>query len=410
MPEHIRIIPPADPIKVDIKLPRSKSISNRLLVMAALSGSRHLLEELSDADDTGRLDHLVNERPLVMDCGAGGTTLRFLLAWAAIQEGEERLISGTPRLMDRPHDDLVRALRQLGASIDRVEQGFRVIGKKLQGGTVEFLSPISSQYISALLLIAPYLERGLRISWKGDRLSEPYVRMTMRLMRQFGAKVKVHDEAIEVMPGAYSIERTTIPRDRSAAAFWYEVVAFSKGSGVKLIGVYDDGIQGDSIAEELWSPWVISEQQEDGLMLMHRSSSFAAEELNIDLKDSPDLFQPLIFTCAGSGASLRCTGLRNLSMKESDRLKATAEALRVLGRECAFTTDSFTIPKGPVLQVGHRSSIIDPQEDHRLAMSAAPVALVAGSLRIADPDVVVKSYPLFWDHLEMAGFKLQRSS
>ena len=410
MKHHVAIHPPARPVSVSIQLPNSKSISNRVLVMAALCGERHKLSALAASDDTLRLDRALNEEQTTIDCGDGGTTLRFALAWAAIQKGEERLITGGKRLLERPHDPLIEALRSLGAEIRKSPEGFQVTGKELNGGEVEFRSPVSSQYISALLMIAPYMSDGLRIHWKGDRLSGPYVRMTLGLMRHFGATVKMDDDVIEVEAGGYSPVNFIVPCDWSAAAFWYEIVAIIPGSRVLLIGLFDDGIQGDVAARRLWDRWVITEQNNEGTFLRHRSDTLSTTGLEFELQDTPDLFQPLALTCAARGADAIFTGLDNLPLKETDRLAATARILQQLGAESGYHEGTFKLPAWDLVpSSAHDLPVLDPDGDHRMAMSIAPLAGLISGLRIADPYVVRKSYPAYWDHLQLAGFKVEQA-
>lgn len=403
---HVTLFPPAHPIRVSIQLPFSKSISNRALIMAALGHFRHALFSLSDADDTRRLDVLVNERPYRMDCGAGGTTLRFLLAWASIQEQGQHLITGVPRLLQRPHDALVDALRRSGASIQQVAEGFLVKGKALEGGEVVLERPESSQFISALLMIAPYMKNGLRVIWKGEQESVPYVRMTCDLMRRFGAGVEWDGDRITVAAGSYFSEHFAVSRDLSAAAFWYEIAAMAKGARIQLIGAHDDGSQGDAAAADLWDRWVITERNAEGIVLHHRTPTENVP-MEFDLKDTPDLFQPLIMTAAALAVKANFSGLRSLPLKETDRIAAITLALRYLGAPARMENNVFSLDPWRLIPLsGQEVPVLDTAGDHRMAMALAPLSLMIPGLRLSDPDVVEKSYPYFWDHLELAGFKV----
>ncbi len=402
----LTVTAPEGRVRASVALPRSKSVANRALVAAALAGDLAAVPDPGDADDTRLLCTALRDRPQVLRCGLGGTTLRFALAWAAVQKGEERLVTGDRALLHRPHDPLVKALVSLGAHVDGLANGLHVVGRRLRGGTVTFDSPSSSQYISALMLAAPAMEEGVRIHWHGAQLSRPYVEMTARVMRHFGAVVEVGMDRITVAPGAYAARPFHVPRDWSAAAFWFELVALARDAEVLLEDLVDDGTQGDAAAAGLWSGMVNTSMTPRGLLLRTRPRSAAADAL-VDLTATPDLFQPLALTCAGSGRAMTFTGLHNLHLKESDRPAAVEEVLRVMG--CPTQRGeggSLRIAPSAALRApeGH---VFDPRGDHRMAMAMAPLALVAGPLRIEDPGVVGKSYPLFWDHLCAAGFQLR---
>lgn len=406
MGEAVRITRPDGPLRADILLPRSKSVSNRALIMASLIGDIDLVKHPSDGDDTRVLHELLRERPRVMDCGAGGTTFRFLLAWASVQAGEEHVITGIPRLLDRPHGDLVEALRTLGARIEKVPEGFKVTGSRMKGGEVHFDSPISSQYLSALLLIAPCLEEGLTLRWTGTRLSEPFVSMTLMMLAHFGVFPRLEMDGVHVAPGMYDHVEYTVPPDWSSAAFWFEQVALDPGADVLLQGLFPETLQGDREAIRLWEPWVLADEEEQGLRLTHRSSPLPWPAHTIDLKHVPDLFQPLAFTAAARGVSAAFSGLDNLVVKETDRLKAVASALHRMGGSATHVGGSFAL-SGPITR--KESIHFDPDIDHRMALSTAPLALVLPEVTIGDPRVVEKSYPGYWADLERVGYTILRT-
>ena len=400
----VTLHPPSGPVRARIALPGSKSVANRALVCAALAGETSVVKGLPEATDTRILHQLLQERPARMHCGLGGTTLRFALAWAAVQEGEERLVTGEAALLARPHHGLVQALCELGAAIDTTASGFVVKGRRLRGGPLVLDSPPSSQFLSALMLVAPSFEQGLELRWTGRQLSRPYVHMTAAVMQAFGVKVEANEDVIRVLPGTYAPETFTVPPDWSAAAFWFQVAALVPGSELLLEGLRDDGLQGDAQAAVLFAPWTTTEQQGEGLLVKHRSGG--KEQHRSDLRDTPDLFQPLAMTCAGRGEGAVLTGLDNLHLKESDRLAAVQEALERLGAQVQVEGGTFTLEAGQLSTAPEAP--FDPQHDHRMAMSLAPLAAVCGALRIADPEVVTKSYPAFWRHLEQAGFRVER--
>jgi 3-phosphoshikimate 1-carboxyvinyltransferase len=404
---RITIRRPEGPIRATVHLPRSKSVSNRALVAASLAGDLSCLEFLSDADDTRILHRLLRERPRVMDCGLGGTTFRFLLAWASVQQGEEHLLTGHATLLERPHDELLDALRKLGAMIERTAEGYRVMGVRLDGGTIAFHSPISSQYLSALMLVAPHIDKGLRIEWRGMQLSRPYVEMTAKVMRHFGAEVEVGEAVIDVKPGRYAIMPFEVPGDWSAASFWYEIVALTEDAEVELVGLRRDGWQGDQKVARFLSNWVGTLDRVEGVglkPLLPEVPKRAA--LAIDLRATPDLFQPLAFTLAARGQAVTFTGLENLALKETDRVAVVVDTLsmmdvRVTGRGAVVSIKGTMHAHRVPWQV---------RGDHRMAMALAPLALVTGSIIIEDPDVVSKSYPRYWEDLEEAGFGVEWST
>ena len=402
----LTVAAPERRIRAAVRLPRSKSVANRALVAAALAGDLGAVPEPGDADDTRLLHGLLRERPAVMRCGLGGTTLRFALAWAAVQEAEERLVTGDRALLERPHAPLVKALTDLGAQVNGLANGFHVVGRRLRGGTVTFDSPASSQYLSALMLVGPLMEDGLCIRWQGTQLSRPYVEMTARVMRHFGAVVEVGGTHIRVMPGGYGPKPFAVPRDWSAAAFWFQVVALARDAEVLLEGLVDDGLQGDAAAVLLWQDHVNTTVTPAGLLLRSRRWTDGPEPV-VDLTATPDLFQPLALTHAGLGSAITITGLHNLHLKESDRVAAVEAALQVLERPAHRSgAETLRIERSVKLRAPG-AHVFDPRGDHRMAMALAPLAMVAGPVRIQDPGVVGKSYPGFWDDLRAAGFRVE---
>lgn len=395
---------PQGPISTAIALPRSKSISNRALLMASLCDDLNLVSHLSDGDDTRVMQALLRDSPRVMDCGAGGTTFRFLLAWASVRAGEEHILTGIPRLLERPHDDLVNALRQLGADIERVPEGYRVRGRALKGGEVHFDSPISSQYLSALLMVAPRMREGLTLRWTGTRLSEPFVHMTLKMLAHFGVYPRLELDGVRVDPGDYIPSPIAVPPDWSSAAFWYEIAALAPGSAILLTGLTDDTMQGDREAQYLWAPWVETRFTDEGARISHRAPPGKWEDLPRSLKHVPDLFQPLAFTLAALGQPAVLTGLDNLRVKETDRLRAVADAIARMGGQSAFADGAFAVKQGITAD---SPMSFHPDIDHRMALSLAPLALRLGSITIEDPQVVNKSYPGFWQDLRKAGFGVQ---
>ena len=406
MPRRVTIRRPERPIDVEVGLPRSKSIANRALIIASLAGDLSSVEHGNDGDDTRILHELLSERPRLMHCGLGGTTFRFLLAWASVQEGEEHLITGDPHLLQRPHGDLVDALRALGSSIERTAEGYLVHGKNLRGGNITLDSPVSSQFISALMLVAPCMEEGIALRWTGRRLSEPYVHMTARCLAHFGARVDTDGDVIRVAPTPLRPMPFLVPRDWSAAAFWFEIAALADDARILLRELHREGWHGDEWIADCMSPFVRSEEGQEGTVLTTKSFGPDPASVSIDLMRTPDLFQPIAVTCAALGLQATITGLDNLPLKETDRLRALTGALSTCGFSSAFTGNSWRAPAEDHESAGAADIRIDPSSDHRMAMCLAPLALMDRPITITDADVVNKSYPGFWEDLAKAGFRL----
>lgn len=394
-------------LRARIALPASKSLSARALIIAALAGDA-AVEGLSDCDDTRVLRRALAERPDTVDVQAAGTAMRFATAYFATQPGT-RVLTGTPRMCQRPIRALVEALRSLGADIAYAgEEGFpplRIAGRRLQGGRAELPADISSQYISALLLVAPTLAGGLELRLRGEVASRPYIDMTLGLMRHFGAEAGwAAPDTLRVMPRPYSRDgRYRVEPDWSAAAFWYEMVALSpdREARVELPGLQPHSLQGDSAAAELFRPLgVRTDFGTEGAVLTKAAP--ADGPAGADLTACPDLAQALVATCTLAGRPFRYSGLRSLRIKETDRI----EALRTeLGRTGAvLATDGEALwADAPAAALHAPAAPFATYDDHRMAMSLAPAALRLGRIGISQPEVVSKSYPAFWDDLRRAG-------
>jgi 3-phosphoshikimate 1-carboxyvinyltransferase len=377
-------------------LPASKSISNRVLILNALSKSPYPIENLSDSDDTIVLQKALCSSGSDFDIGAAGTSMRFLTAYWS-QSDVACTLTGSERMKNRPIGLLVDALRQCGASIAYVEkEGFpplRIQGKRLQGGAIVLNAGVSSQYISALLMIAPGMEKGLRLRLEGTVISQPYIRMTLGLMETFGIKAQQEDHLITIAPQAYVSAPFRVESDWSAASYWYEIRALApEHSRIEWTGLEPDSLQGDAKVDRLFEE-------------LRRSPGV----FHYNFVNEPDLAQTLAVTCCMSNVPFRFTGLQSLRIKETDRLLALQTELRKLGY-------AIRIVSGSALEwTGERCAsdpypIIATYEDHRMAMAFAPACLKTGALRIADPAVVSKSYPRYWDDLRSAGFIVTENS
>ena len=408
-------------LKGRIVLPASKSISNRALVLNALSKNVVPPDNLSDSDDTEVLLRALQTMPETIDIGAAGTAMRFLTAYLSVTPGEH-VITGTERMKHRPIGILVEALRTLGASITyEGEEGFpplRIVGcDTLEGGSLSVPGDVSSQYISALLMIAPTLKNGLRLTLTGNIASRPYLDMTVSMMRYFGAKVDWQGgDVLEVQPGAYLQRPYTIESDWSAASYWFEIVALSPDANaeVELVGLHHDSLQGDSRVWELFRELGVETRyfvEPDGTEVIKLKKSGAVTcHFSQDFTHQPDLAQTFAVTCSMLGVPFHLYGLQSLRIKETDRIAALMNELgkivRLEEKDSELLWEGFyNIDDMDLLP--YETFEFDTYEDHRMAMALAPVCLrTGGEIQINNPEVVSKSYPAFWDDLKKAGFKV----
>lgn len=403
-------------IKAEINLPASKSISNRVLVIHSLSGGNSTLHNLSDCDDTQVMINALRDMPEVIDIKAAGTAMRFMSAYLSVTEGEH-VITGTERMKHRPIGVLVDALRRLGADIEYVgEQGYpplRIRGKQLEGGTLEVPGNISSQYISALLMIGPALRNGLELRLTGDIISRPYIDLTLHVMHEFGCKIEWSSvDTISVKPQRYDDREYVVENDWSASSYWYEMLALSedKENGVVLPGLRDASRQGDSVVRYLYSLLGVKtafkndDHGQNTKVALTRHFS-ALTRMDYDFINQPDLAQTFVVTCCALGIPFHFTGLASLKIKETDRIEALKTEMRKLGYVLRDVNDCELEWDGERCEAEDNPSI-DTYEDHRMAMSFAPLAITLGCIRINNPEVVSKSYPNYWDDLRKAGFEI----
>lgn len=408
MAELIEIFKPEHPIKYSVELPASKSISNRFVILEALSNKTIKVRGHSDAEDTLRLQNIINELPGRADAGAGGTTFRFALAYLASLDGYSGMITGTDRLKERPVAPLVDALRSLGADIQYAEKpGFpplKVKGKKLTGGSVSLSGEISSQFLSSIILIAPTMESGLEIDTGGKITSRPYLDMTLALVNQSGFSASEKDGIIRVQPGKWNSGLYVVEKDWSSASYWYSIALLANHSDIFLPGLSLDSLQGDSKTAYLFDQLGVETKSEvNGIRLKPTGKSCSYFEF--DFTDQPDLAQTIAVSVAGMGISAKLSGLKSLRRKETDRISALRNELIKFGvkteepEEGCLTID----PAGVEFR---KEIIVDTYEDHRMAMAFAPMCLKVYKLAIRNPDVVNKSYPSYWSELRKAGFGL----
>lgn len=390
-------------------LPSSKSISNRLLILNALSDHPAEIRNLSGADDTRILNELLLHNSLEENCGDGGTTLRFLLALRAAQN-HHSLIYGSRSLSARPLSPLLEALQQLGAEFEytqaenalplKIKSGIR------SGGSVMIRSDVSSQFISALMMIAPVLSGGLTIHLKGEMVSGGYIQTTARLMEMFGVEPQINPDQINIAQQVYRPVNMTVGADWSAASYWYAMAACLPGSVIRLRDLKTDGLQPD---ERLCS-WmkvfgVHSEMLNDGILL-HSEKVNPERPLQFDFTDCPDLAQTFAVTAAVTGIPLRLTGLSTLPLKETNRIHALETELGKTGVDF-HSGKGFIEISGKADKQLISAAVFNTWNDHRMTMALSVLACSGARVRIEDPDVVNKSYPGYFEELKSAGFIIQ---
>lgn len=407
---NYRIIAPRR-IEGEIDLPASKSISNRVLLLNTLCATPGRLSNLAQCDDTDAvLSALAQSDASEVNIGAAGTAMRFLTAYFATREGREVVIDGTERMRQRPIGVLVDALRQLGADIEYVEaEGYpplKITGTRLRSGALTVSGSVSSQYITAILLIAPVIG-GIALTIEGEIMSRPYIDMTLALMARYGVKAEWRENVIHVPAGEYTALDFTVEADWSAASYWWAMQAIVPQSRITLKGLEPQSLQGDSRIAELMSQMGVMGNW-CGRYLDLRSnggvgcccSTFA------DLSGTPDIAQTLVVMLCLMRRPFRITGLRTLRIKETDRLEALRIELRKLGYVVKVEGDD-AISWHFETTAAEASPHICTYHDHRMAMAFAPAAIRFPGLIIDDAQVVSKSYPLFWEHLRQAGFKIE---
>ncbi|WP_243635965.1 3-phosphoshikimate 1-carboxyvinyltransferase [Hymenobacter edaphi] len=397
------------PLRGTALLPASKSESNRALIIQALAGAG-TLHNLSEANDTQLMRRLLaHPAATEFDAEDAGTVMRFLTAYLAATD-RRALLTGTARMQERPIGVLVDALRQLGAHISyEAREGYpplRLRGwQPTSGAPLSVRGDISSQFISALMMIGPLLPAGLHLQLTGAIGSRPYILMTAALMRHFGAEVDVQAREVHVAPGPYQPADYTVEADWSAASYWYSLVALApEGSQLHLPGLRRHSWQGDQAIARLMEPLgVRTEFVADGVMLYQRPAEERAARVAMNFTDCPDLAQTIAVTAAATGVVVDMTGLESLRIKETDRITALQRELAKFGAVLAPAGRDIFQASAPNLHVGGQT--VHTYHDHRMAMAFAPLAL-RGDVTVETPAVVRKSYPFFWEELRQAGFEL----
>jgi len=396
---------PSKHIQAEINLPPSKSISNRALIIQALCQEKVNLFNLSESSDTTSLIKGLENTSKIIDIGDAGTSMRFLTAYLSQKNGEF-ILTGSERMKERPIKELVNALNTLGAEINYLEkEGYpplKIKGKTLIGGEVSLSANISSQYISALLLIAPTLEKGLIITVENEILSRPYIKMTLDIMNYFGVKSSWENGKIKVRPQDYKPKNLTVEADWSALAFILEVIALSDSAKVNVNGLLNDSWQGDNYVLELFKKLGLNFEFINKKLHIEKEKIIRENNFDINLKDTPDLAQAYCTTLSGLSLSAEITGLNNLKLKESHRLKALQTELNKIGQNSKYDENSIKLYASKLYPP---TTFFESHNDHRMAMCLAPLAMLF-DITIQGIEVVNKSYPKFWEDMQKLGFTI----
>jgi 3-phosphoshikimate 1-carboxyvinyltransferase len=407
-------------LKGKILLPFSKSISNRLLIINALSEKKFSINNLSESGDTILLTNLLagidavtdHKYPTELDTKNAGTAMRFLTAYLSVFKGKW-LLTGSERMKQRPVGPLVEALRSLGADIEYLGKlGYPPLlihGKPLAGGEISVDAGVSSQFISALMLVAPRISGGLILHLKGTAVSRPYLDMTSKLLHYFGVKIKKDSSRIIIPETSLQSKDFTVEADWSSASFWYECAALADEAEITLPGLTRNSLQGDSVLASIYQNFgVTTEFLDDAVRLTKVKKKI--DGFYFHFRDYPDIAPPVITTCAAIGIRGRFEGLKSLKIKETDRFSALQNEFEKFGItvETEIESDGDLTMELPPSRLKPVPDLrISTYEDHRMAMTFAPLALRTGKILIENPDIVKKSYPEFWEHLISVGFVIE---
>lgn len=393
-------------VRGKIQVTGSKSESNRMLLLQALF-PQISLDNLSNSDDTVAMKSGLESDNDLVDIGHAGTSMRFLTAYYSILENQEKTLTGSPRMQERPIGILVDALRQLGAEISYLKnEGYPPLlikGKRLTASEVRLSANISSQYITALMLVAPNLADGLHLRLEGKITSVPYIEMTLSLLHQIGVEATFSGQHIQVFPKKDIAQVThAVESDWSSASYYFSMVALAKDAEITLSTYKENSLQGDKFLMEIYEQLGVKSMIKNNTLFLQKQA-LGSMPIQLDLSDAPDIAQTIAVTCYGLGVACDLTGLHTLKIKETDRLVALQNELIKLGATIEITDKSLHLQKrtNPI----HPNVLIETYHDHRMAMAFAPLALLV-PIRIQDADVVTKSYPGFWEDLEQSGFLL----
>lgn len=390
-----------------IAITGSKSETNRLLLLQALYPNISLAN-ISNSDDSEVMIKALESDSSIIDIHHAGTAMRFLTAYFAVQQGRTVTLTGSARMKERPIHVLVDALRQLGANIQYLEKDnfppIKITGQKLQHHTISLKSDVSSQYISALLLIAPKLENGLELILEGKITSAPYIKMTLALLNEIGIETSFIGNKIMVPPKKEVLDsKITVESDWSSASYFYSIVALSEeNTQITLSSYKPTSFQGDSNLVELYQNFGVITTFHENTITLRKQKQQQSVSLDVNLNHTPDLAQTVAVTCFGVGIGCHLTGLHTLKIKETDRLEALQTELSKLGASVQSNADSITVEPSSEIKPG---ITIQTYDDHRMAMAFAPLAMKV-PVEIENAEVVSKSYPNFWQDLKAIGFEI----
>lgn len=398
-----------------IRLDGSKSISNRALIIRALCNTPFEIDLLSTSKDTITLQALLASDEEIRDAGAAGTTFRFMTAYLSMQKGTQ-ILTGSERMKQRPIGVLVDALRQLGAKIDYLEnEGYPPLKihapEPVNNNRLAISANVSSQYISALLMIGPTLPDGIELELATNVVSRPYIEMTLNLMAHFGIEHEWKENIIRVAPQAYKAKPYKVEADWSAASYYYALAAFADDLDLQLDGIWEDSVQGDSVLSKMMNAFGVQSTFNETGVHLNKSRAPMQSEFEWDFIRCPDIAQTLAVVCAGLGVKGSFTGLETLRIKETDRIDALHNELEKVAAYFELDEEK-SIEKGQEYFSTNGQAVIsnptfETYEDHRMAMAFAPLAML-GHIKIEEPMVVVKSYPKFYEDFEKLGFLVQR--
>lgn len=399
-------------IRAAITLPGSKSISNRLLILREVLGADTEIQNISNSSDTvllvKALEMIRTSDTVALDIAQAGTDMRFLTAFLACKPGTWT-ITGSERMKERPLGELIVALRSLGANITCLEQeGFPPLcieGRELSGSEVSIGANVSSQFISALLLISPLLKEGLVINLLGNVVSRPYIKMTLGLLKKFGFRSLEEEQRIQVFPRLRkrAVREYFVESDWSAASYYYSVCALAPDCSIELKHLHRNSLQADAATAGIFSRFGVSTMYREGSVLLTKKGQVASR-FDFDFTECPDIAQTVAVTCAGLGVGCHLTGLQTLRLKETDRIHALKQELLKIGVTCKTGEAELSVEVAEV--AGELEPVIETYDDHRMAMSFAPLANKCKRVFIKEQNVVNKSYPAFWEDFASLGFNL----
>ncbi|MEI8137467.1 MAG: 3-phosphoshikimate 1-carboxyvinyltransferase [Bacteroidota bacterium] len=410
---------PKNILNSTINLTGSKSINNRLLILNEVLGLHLSFENMSTSEDTLLLQNVLlsikNKNSGTIDVHHAGTDMRFLTAYLSTKKGEW-ILTGSERMKERPIGDLVKALKSLGAEITFLEKEnfppLKITGKTLKGGTIEIDGSVSSQFVSALLLIAPTFENGLELTLKNEIVSWPYIQMTLDILSEFGLKVSTFLNTIKFSKSLIAVPKSIIYKvesDWSSASYWFSLVALCENAEIKLTGLKNKSSQADAILPELYKQFGVTSTFKNNELILSQNPNINPD-FEYDFTNCPDIAQTIAVTCFGLGINAKLTGLKTLKLKESDRIVALKTELEKFGAQVIITENSIQIQDSGLwtqdCRLESKDLKIDTYNDHRMAMCFAPLSMRYEQVQIQNPKVVSKSYPQFWEDLKSVGFSV----